>query len=87
MFSTTIETLVELKWIIFKKNAHTFDSKNSMTEVLKIDSSQIIRVQVFCQFFHLKKKKDHKICVELGASSVAQLAYMFYRKPQVEKYL
>lgn len=48
---------MELKWIIFKKNAHTFDSKNSMTEVLKIDSSQIIRVQVFCQFFHLKKKK------------------------------
>lgn len=55
-FSATREVLVELKWMIFKKYAHTFDSKNSMTEVLKIDSSQIIWVQVLCQFFHLKEK-------------------------------
>lgn len=55
-FSATRETLVELKWIIFKKYTRTFDSKNSMTEVLKIDSSQIIWVQVLCQFFHLKEK-------------------------------
>lgn len=27
-----------------------------MTEVLEIDSSQIIWVQVLCQFFHLKEK-------------------------------
>lgn len=55
-FSAIRETLVELNRIIFKKHAHTFDSKNSMTEVLKIDSPQIIRVQVLCQFFHLKEK-------------------------------
>jgi len=53
-FSATRETFME--WIIFKKYAHTFDSKNSMTEVLKIYSSQIIWVQVLCQFFHLKEK-------------------------------
>lgn len=68
--SAATEALVGLNWIALKKHAHTFDSKNSMAEVLKIDSSQIIGVQVLGQLFHLKGKTTG--CM---LSSVCQLLF------------
>lgn len=39
----------------------TFNSKYSVTEILEIDLSQIIWIQVFGKFFHLKKIKFKKL--------------------------
>lgn len=83
-FPATRETLVALKRVIFKKHAHTFDSKNSMAEVLKIDSSQIIWVQVLCQLFHLKEKIT-KMCIDIGEPPSVQPVYNFHGRPLAEE--
>lgn len=55
-----------------------------MAEVLKIDSSQIIWVQVLCQLFHLKEKIT-KMCIDIGEPPSVQPAYNFRRRPLAEE--
>lgn len=54
-----------------------------MAEVLKIDSSQIIWVQVLCQFFHLKEKII-KMHIDIGEPPFVPLVCNFHKLQQLQ---